>query len=120
MHGDIGYTAGSQNPFQLYIDDYTRVGHLDLLASKEQVLEYWIELKECLENRHSPWKFAFFRSDNEFVYTSNAWIAHCREAGIEHECSPPYRHDGLGVVERAMQVIGVAFRCIMLQGNAPP
>ena len=119
MHGDIGYTAGSQNPFQLYIDDYTRVGHLDLLASKDEVLAYWIELKDHLENRHSPWRFAFFRSDNEFVYTSNAWIAHCREAGIEHEFSPPYRHDGLGVVERAMQVIGVAFRCMMLQGNAP-
>jgi hypothetical protein len=119
MHADIGYTAGSQNPFQLYIDDYTRVGHLDLLATKDEVLQYWIELRDLLENRHSPWKFAFFRSDNEFVYTSNAWIEHCREAGIEHEFSPPYRHDGLGVVERAMQVIGVAFRCMMLQGNAP-
>jgi hypothetical protein len=120
MHADIGYTAGSTNPFQLYIDDYTRVGHLDLLASKDEVLQYWTELRDLLENKHSPWKFAYFRSDNEFVYTSNAWIAYCRETGLEHEFSPPYRHDGLGVVERAMQVIGVAFRCMMLQGNAPP
>jgi len=81
MHGDIGYTAGSQNPFQLYIDDYTRVGHLDLLASKEEVLEYWIELKDCHKNRHSPWKLAFFRSDNEFVNSSHAWIAHALPRG---------------------------------------
>jgi hypothetical protein len=55
MHGDIGFTAGSSNP---YIDDYTRRGYLDLLT--------------C------------FRSDNEYVYTSNAWIAYCRETGLEH------------------------------------
>jgi len=119
MHVDIGFTAGSANPFQLYVDDYTRVSHLDLLASKGEVLKYWIELRALLENRHAPWKFAFIRSDNEFVYTTNAWIEHCRETGLEHEFSPPYRHDGLGVAERGMQSVGVPFRCMMLQGNAP-
>ena len=119
MHVDIGFTAGSSNPFQLYVDDFTRVSYLDLLASKGDVLKHWIELRDLLENRHSPWKFAFIRSDNEFVYTSNAWIEHCRETGLEHEFSPPYRHDGLGVVERCMQSVGVPFRCMMIQGNAP-
>ena len=119
LHVDIGYTAGSQNPFQLYVDDFIRVSHLDLLNKKEDVLQFYIDLKTLLENQHAPWKFAYVRSDNEFVYTSNAWIQFCRDAGIEHEFSPPYRHDAMGVVERAMQVIGVAFRCMMLQGNAP-
>ena len=119
MHADIGYTAGNGTPFQLYIDDYTRVSYLDFLSSKDEVLLCWIELRGLLENRHAPWKFAFFRSDNEFVYTSNAWIDYCRETGMEHEFSPPYRHDGLGVAERGMQTIGVAFRAMMLQGNMP-
>jgi hypothetical protein len=119
IHIDIGYTSGSQNPFQLYVDDFTRVSHLDLLTKKEEVLEYFIDLKNLLENQHAPWKFAYVRSDNEFVYTSNAWIQYCRDNGLEHEFSPPYRHDLMGVVERAMQVIGICFRCMMLQGNAP-
>ena len=119
IHADLGYTAGSKNPFQLYVDDHTHVSYIDLLTSKDEVLKAWIELRALLENIHSPWTFAFFRSDNEFVYTSNAWIDYCRETGLEHEFSPPYRHDGLGVVERAMQTIGVCFRTMMLHGNAP-
>jgi hypothetical protein len=119
IHADLGYTAGSNNPFQLYIDDCSHVGYIDLLTSKDEVLENWIELRGVLENRHFPLKFACFRSDNEFVYTSNAWIQYCRDTGLEHEFSPPYRHDGLGVVERAMQTVGVSFRCMMFLGNAP-
>ena len=119
IHVDIGFTAGSNNPFQLYVDDFSRVSHLDLLLKKEDTLEYFTDLKTLLENQHSPWKIAFVRTDNEFVYTTNAWIQYCRDNGIEHEFSPPYRHDALGVVERAMQTVGICFRCMMLQGNAP-
>ena len=119
IHVDIGFTAGSNNPFQLYVDDFSRVSHLDLLLKKEDTLEYFTDLKTLLENQHSPWKIAFVRTDNEFVYTTNAWIQYCKDNGIEHEFSPPYRHDALGVVERAMQTVGICFRCMMLQGNAP-
>ena len=119
IHVDIGFTAGSNNPFQLYVDDFSRVSHLDLLLKKEDTLEYFIDLKTLLENQHAAWKIAFVRTDNEFVYTSNAWIQFCKDNGIDHEFSPPYRHDALGVVERAMQIVGICFRCMMLQGNAP-
>ena len=119
LHIDIGFTSGSLNPFQLCVDDYTRVSHIILLKSKDEVLTEFIDLKKLLDNQHSPWKLAYVRSDNEFVYTSNKWIEYCREEGIEHEFSPPYRHDALGVVERCMQTVGVCFRCMMLHGNAP-
>ena len=69
MHMDIAFTAGNFNPFQLYVDDYTRESHLDLLTDKGEVLEKWIDLKQLLENRHFGYKFAFIRTDNEFVYT---------------------------------------------------
>lgn len=119
MHMDIGFTRGSSNPFQLYIDDFTRESYLDLLTDKGKTLENWVELKRLLENRNFPYKFAFVRTDSEFVYTSNAWIQHCRDEGIEHEFSAKHRHDQLGVVERAMQTVGVCFRCMMIQGGAP-
>ena len=119
LHLDIGFTSGSLNPFQLCVDDFTRVSHITLLKQKDQVLTEFIDLKKLLDNQHSPWKLAYVRTDNEFVYTSNKWIDYCREEGIEHEFSPPYRHDALGVVERCMQTVGVCFRCMMLHGNAP-
>jgi hypothetical protein len=119
LHVDIGFTSGSRNPFQLSVDDFTRVSHLDLLTSKGDVLTRFSDLKKLLDNQHSPWKLAFVRTDNEFVYTSNDWIDYCKEEGIEHEFSPPHRHYALGVVERCMQTVGVGMRCMMLQGNAP-
>ena len=66
---DLAFTEGSDNPFQVYVDDHTRVSYLDLLESKSETLTRWQELKRTLENRHFPHKVAFIRTDNEFVYT---------------------------------------------------
>lgn len=109
----------STNCFQLYVDDYTRESYLDLLDSKAETLTAWVELKGALETRNAPWKFAYVRTDSEFTYTSNAWIRHARDEGYEHEFSSRYRHDQMGVAERAMQTVGIAFRCMMIQGGAP-
>jgi hypothetical protein len=118
-HIDIGFTRGSAHPFQLYVDDYSRVTHLDLLENKGDTLSVWKELKILLENRHYPNKVAFVKSDNEFVYTSNEWISWCRAEGVEHEFSARYRHDQNGVVESAIDSVGTTFRCMMVQGGAP-
>ena len=60
-------------------------------------------------------------SDSDYIYTSKEWLQHSKESdeGYEHEYSNKYRHDRNPVVERAMQQIGVAFRCTMIQGGAP-
>ena len=119
MHMDVGYTAGKNYMFQLYVDDFHRVSYLDMLDSKVEVLPKWIELKNHLENDSQPWRFAFLKSDSEVIYFTPAWQEHCTENGITHESSNPYLHGQNGVVERAMQTVGIAFRCFMLTGNAP-
>jgi hypothetical protein len=116
---DIGFTRNNNFCFQLILDDNTRESHLCVLDDKSEAFSEWITLKTHLDNVHYPWKVAFIRTDNESVYTSTAWNDHCTELGIEHEFSARYRHDQNGVVERAMQAIGVPFRCMMLQGCAP-
>ena len=73
FHLDIGFTRGASWPFQLYIDDYSRRGYIELLTVKSEVLQKWCDLKRMLENRHYPLKVAFIRTDNEFVYTSKQW-----------------------------------------------
>ena len=55
----------------------------------------------------------------EPLYVSAKWDKHCEEEGIEREYSSRYRHNQNGTIERAMQAIGIPFRCMMIQGNAP-
>ena len=117
---DVGYTAGSEIIFSLYVDDYHRVSYLDILDSKSQCLDKWIELKRRLENDYMPWKFAFIFTDSEPLYFTPSWEQHCKDEGLEHEFSSRYKHGQNGVVERAMQTVGTAFRCMMITGNAPP
>jgi hypothetical protein len=121
MHIDLGYTKNYEFTFQLYIDCYSRESYIDILDTKgkETTLEKWIELKTHLEKQHWPNKFCFTRTDGEAVYNTPAWQLHCKTEGIVHEFSSRHRQDQNGVVERAMQAIGVPFRCMMLQGNAP-
>jgi hypothetical protein len=39
--------------------------------------------------------------------------------GCEHEFCPKHRHELNGVVERAIQTVGVSFRAMMIHGGAP-
>ena len=120
MHMDIGFTAGSEFIFALYVDDYHRISYLDLLDSKSQSLEKWCELKRRLENEFMPWKFAIIFTDSEPLYFTPGWEQHCKDKGLEHEFSSRHKHGQNGVVERAMQTVGTTFRCMMITGNAPP
>ena len=119
MHMDVGFTLNKNYVFQLYVDDYTRESYLDVLDSKDQVLERWVTLKNHLELANFPSKFAFVKTDSEPLYRTPAWIEHVKDSSMEHEFSSRYRHDQLGVAERAMQAIGISFRAMMFQGNAP-
>ena len=51
MHMDIGFTAGSDFIFALYVDDFSRISYLDVLDSKSQSLE---KFKHKLENEFMP------------------------------------------------------------------
>ncbi len=105
--------------FQLYVDDYTRESYVDVLDSKDQVLENWTTLKDHLEIANFPKKFAFVETDSELLYQTAAWSEHTKTSNMEHEFSSRYRHDQLGVVERALQTFWISFRAMMFQGNAP-
>ena len=119
MHMDIGFTAGSDFIFALYVDDFSRISYLDVLDSKSQSLEKWCELKHKLENEFMPWKFAIIFTDSEPLYFTPGWEQHCKDQGLEHEFSSRHKHGQNGVVERAMQTVGITFRCMMMTGNAP-
>ena len=118
IHMDLGFTKGGLC-FQLYLDDHTRVSYLDPLLGKHEVFEKFVILHKFLKNKNYPFQLVYVRTDDEFVYSSDAWIQFCREHGVEHEFGPKYRHDMMGSIERAIQTVGVAFRAMMFHGNAP-
>ena len=68
-HLDIAFAGDTM--FQVYVDDYSRVSHVDILDSKGDVFDKWVELKKFADNKHAPYSTAFIRTDNEF-----AWLAH--------------------------------------------
>ena len=119
IHIDVGFTRNSNFCFQLYIDDATREGALDVLVDKSHVLAEWTAYKDHIEADNFPAKIAFVRSDSEPLYQTAAWAAKNKADGVVHEFSPRYRHDGSGVVERAMGVVGISYRCMMIHGSAP-
>ena len=117
---DLGFTANTNLTFQLYCDDFDRVSHIDILEhGKSSSLPAWIELKGHLETEMYPAKSAFIRTDSEPCYQTPEWKKHCQDENITHEYSSRYRHDQNGVVERCMQTVGIAFRCMMIMGGAP-
>jgi hypothetical protein len=118
IHMDLGFTKGGLC-FQLYLDDHTRVSYLDPLLGKHEVFEKFVILHKFLKNKNYPFQLVYVRTDDEFVYSSDAWIQFCQEHGVEHEFGPKYRHDMMGSIERAIQTVGVAFRAMMFHGNAP-
>ena len=119
IHVDVGFTRNCDYKFQLYIDDYTRKGHLDVLTSKAEVLPRFADHCTLVENDHQPWKVAIIRTDAEPIYNSPAWSKFCTDKGLIKETSGRYRQDGNGVVEKGMQGIGGPFRAMMIQGNSP-
>ena len=118
IHLDIGFTKGGL-PFQLCLDDNTRVSYLDPMKGKHEVFEKFMMIYKHLKNKNYPFQLVYIRTDDEFVYSSDSWIQFCQEHGVEHEFGPKYRHDMMGSIERAIQTVGVAFRAMMFHGNAP-
>ena len=118
-HIDIGFTKNYDYCFQLYVDDCTRESCLDVLDTKGDAFNAFKQLHQQRNNDYAPYKLAVLRSDSEPLYCTPAWDTYCEQNGIRREFSSRYRHDQHGVAERAMQAIGVPFRCMMIQGCAP-
>ena len=110
FHTDLGFTANCEFVFQLYIDDCTRYGYIDVLEDKSHVLKNRKELKAQVESDIYPAKVAIVRCDVEPIYQTTEWKSFHVECGILQESSSRHRHDQNCVVERAMGTIGISYR----------
>lgn len=77
--------------FIIFLDDYTHLINIQLLATKDQALEAWNIVKALWEN-HVKCRVKVFCSDNGGEFISAAFTQALQENGIEWQLSVPYAH----------------------------
>ena len=114
---DVGYIKNKSIVFQLYCDDNSRRGFMDVLEDRTECLPKFAALKKKIENAKAPLKVAFMATDDDRVYAkSEAWINFREREGIEHEDYGPYRKES--VIERLMRTVGEGARASVRFGGA--
>lgn len=94
VHGDLcGHitppTHGGKSFFLLIVDDYSRYMWLELLASKDEALQYFKKIKIAAEVELGH-RIKAFRTDRGGEFNSSVFVAFCSEHGIKHNTTTLY------------------------------
>jgi hypothetical protein len=117
VHGDLcgqisPPTPGGKSFFLLIVDDHSRYMWLELLASKDEALQYFKKFKTAAE-LESAHRLKAFRTDRGGEFSSGAFVSFCSELGIKHNISTAYTPQQNGVVERRNQTVVEMARCLL-------
>jgi hypothetical protein len=109
IHSDICGPFPVRTPhgklyFIIFLDDYSHLINVQLLASKDQALEAWTIIRNLWEN-HAGRRVKIFRSDNGGEYISAAFTKALQDAGVERQLASPYAHQQNRKAERALRTI---------------
>jgi hypothetical protein len=109
IHSDICGPFPVRTPhgklyFIIFLDDYSHLINVQLLASKDQALEAWTIIRNLWEN-HAGRRVKIFHSDNGGEYISAAFTKALQDAGVERQLASPYAHQQNGKAERALRTI---------------
>lgn len=88
----------------LFLDEYTNMGVIYFLKSKDQVFscsKHYVQWAE----RNTQEKLRKIRTDNNGEYTIEEWIKYCKETGINYSMGPPLSPPLEGKTERFDQTI---------------
>ena len=101
-----------------FIDDFSRKIWVNVIESKDQVLEKFQAFVNMVENMTGK-KVKRVRSDNGGEYTSRQMREYCEEKGIEQDFVPPYEQHMNGVAERANRTLQEIVASMMEDSHAP-
>jgi hypothetical protein len=90
--------------FVVFLDNHSHLLSVQLLTSKDQVLDAWKMVQALWEN-HAGRTVKVFHSDNGGEFISTAFSAVLADAGISRQLSAPYAHQQNGKAERAMHTL---------------
>jgi transposase InsO family protein len=92
-------TRDGKKYYVIFVDDYSRFTKLNLLRSKDKVLEMFIKYKIKVENQKNK-RIKRLRTDRGGEYESNPFKEFCKQNDIIHEVTPLYSLESNGVDER--------------------
>ena len=118
LHFDLGFGKNSEHIFCLFVDDFSRKMWAEEVKTKDLAFPAFKSLKAKLENEKYPLRLAFFRTDADRLIGLQ-WTSFLNQEGVVLEASAPYRHEGNGVAESSMGIVGRGARAMLVFGAAP-
>jgi transposase InsO family protein len=106
------------NYFIIFIDDFTRFGHVYLISHKSEALDCFIRYTNLVGNKLST-KIKALRTDRGREYLSEQFKDFCDEKGIARQLTIPYTPQQNGVAERRNITLFDMVRSMMVQANLP-
>ena len=104
--------------FITFIDDYTRFGHVYLIAHRYEALDCFKRYLAEVENQQSK-SLKTFRTDRGREYLSDQFKETCEEKGIRRQLTIPHTPQQNGVAERRNRTLLDMTRSMMAQANLP-
>ena len=114
-------TRKGEKYFVTFIDDYSRYSVVYLLKEKSEVLNVFKDYLTMFE-RQTEKKLKSLRSDGGGEYggtvsENNKFDIFCKEKGIRHERTVPYKPSQNGLAERKNRTLVEAVRCMLSHSN---
>ena len=100
----------------IFIDDYTRYGHVYLISHKSEALDCFRQYMRLVENQLDK-SIKALKTDHGCEYLSEQFKELCDEKGIERQLTMPHTLQQNGVAERRNQTLLEMVRSMMAQAN---
>lgn len=104
--------------FLTFIDDFLRFTTVYLIKEKSEIVKFFKEFKEMMENKFER-KIAALRSDNGTEYRNLQMVHFCKENGIRMEFTVPHSPQQNGVAERLNRTIDDMAKSLLIGARLP-
>ncbi|MCH79927.1 copia-type polyprotein [Trifolium medium] len=111
-------SLGGSKYFVSFIDEFSRMMWIQLMKSKDEVLQNFKSFKLEVKNQSGK-KIKVLRSDGGGEYTSHEFSAFCEANGIKHEIIAPYTPQHNGMAERRNRTVMNMTRYMLKQKGLP-
>lgn len=109
-------SIGGKKYFVTFIDDFSRMMVVYLMASKSEVLDRFRDYVQFMQASTEK-KILKLRSDNGGEYCSSAFKKFCNINGIQHQLSAPYSPQQNGVAERVNRTLVEMAKCLLFDAK---
>ena len=111
-------SVGGARYFATFIDDTSRLVHVYILKTKDEVKSAFLKFKALVE-RQTGKRIKALRTDNGLEYLGKEFTNELENCGIRREFTTPHTPQQNGVAERMNRTLVEMARCMLIQSNLP-